>query len=40
MGDDDALMTHAGPALRSYNLMQFTVVEHPAEDGLKAHTVC
>ncbi|KAI9637904.1 putative F-actin capping [Dioszegia hungarica] len=38
VGDDDALMVHAGPALRAYNLVQLTVVEHPAREGAPAHT--
>ncbi|WVQ98917.1 hypothetical protein IAU59_006048 [Kwoniella sp. CBS 9459] len=36
--DDNALMTHVLPALRSYNLTQLHVVDHPASDGIPAHS--
>jgi capping protein alpha len=39
VGDDEALMTHAGPALRAYNLVQLTVVEHATKEGSPAHVV-
>ncbi|KLT45134.1 subunits of heterodimeric actin filament capping protein Capz [Cutaneotrichosporon oleaginosum] len=38
IGDDDALMPHAVPALRAYNLAQLQVVEHAASDGVEAHS--
>ncbi|GMK55098.1 hypothetical protein CspeluHIS016_0201540 [Cutaneotrichosporon spelunceum] len=33
IGDDDALMPHAVPALRAYNLTQLQVVNHSSNDG-------
>ncbi|BEI81694.1 hypothetical protein CcaverHIS002_0208540 [Cutaneotrichosporon cavernicola] len=38
IGDDDALMPHAVPALRAYNLAQLQVVNHPASEGVDAHS--
>ncbi|BEJ12395.1 hypothetical protein CspHIS471_0208550 [Cutaneotrichosporon sp. HIS471] len=38
IGDDDALMPHAVPALRAYNLAQLQVVNHPADEGVDAHS--
>ena len=32
-------MGHVRPALRAYNLSQLTAVEHPAADGVPAHSV-
>lgn len=37
--DDEALMPHAGEALKAYNLAQLTVVQHGAREGSGAHTV-
>lgn len=39
INDDATLMQHILPSLREYNLSQLLVVEHPAADGIKEHTV-
>jgi hypothetical protein len=39
INDDATLMQHILPSLRAYNLSQLLVVEHPATDGIKEHTV-
>ncbi|OXC69177.1 hypothetical protein AYX13_02120 [Cryptococcus neoformans] len=38
INDDQALMPYVLPALRSYNLSQLHVVEHPELDEIPAHT--
>lgn len=38
INDDQALMPHVRPALRSYNLSQLLVVEHPELGDVPAHT--
>ncbi|EAL22672.1 hypothetical protein CNBB1210 [Cryptococcus deneoformans B-3501A] len=38
INDDQALMPHVLPALRSYNLSQLHVIEHPELDEVPAHT--
>ncbi|WVF72007.1 hypothetical protein IAT40_006818 [Kwoniella sp. CBS 6097] len=38
ISDDNALMTHVMPALRSYNLSQLHVVDHQASEGVPAHS--
>jgi capping protein alpha len=39
INDDETLMLHVQPALRSHNLAQLHVVEHPATDSAPAHSV-
>lgn len=39
IGDDEALMRHVRPSLRTYNLTQLTAVEHKDGD-VPAHSVC
>ncbi|WWC60950.1 uncharacterized protein I303_103527 [Kwoniella dejecticola CBS 10117] len=38
INDDTALMPHVLPTLRAYNLTQLHVVDHPATDGVPAHS--
>ncbi|OCF36612.1 F-actin capping [Kwoniella heveanensis CBS 569] len=38
ISDDDALMTHVLPALRSYNLSQLHVIDHQASGEVPAHS--
>jgi hypothetical protein len=40
INDDETLMIHVQPAMRSHNLAQLHVVEHPAEGDVPAHSVC
>jgi hypothetical protein len=39
INDDETLMIHVQPAMRSHNLAQLHVVEHPAEGDVPAHSV-
>jgi hypothetical protein len=40
INDDETLMINVQPAMRSHNLAQLHVVEHPAEGDVPAHSVC
>ena len=40
INDDETLMIHVQPAMRSHNLAQLHVVEHPADGDVPAHSVC
>jgi hypothetical protein len=40
INDDETLMIHVQPAMRSHNLAQLYVVEHSAEGDVPAHSVC
>jgi len=40
INDDETLMIHVQPTMRSHNLAQLHVVEHRAEGDVPAHSVC